>query len=275
MDYLLCKISNKKKDCIRQIIADQAIYESISIGRIIPYNDEYKLQGNEWFCVPLFTEKPYCLDLLKGDFIPTDYSQVSNIEYKLIKYLLAVQDDATKYCFQRVMTGNRIINKKFLSFSEEPQIVDSPSLLIINNEPDAIFCKETNQLLFKDLSRISSIFNGIDSLYREATDTEVKTFLEFDQLELAEGFCAQKVSIPNRRRISNALNQLQQFKEDDSNILKEYVKEYCPAIINESSGKYRLSSDDDLKTIIYAIDQRYFKTPISKEKRVATSIEKL
>lgn len=75
------------------------------------------------------------------------------------------------------MSSSIIKNRKFIDLKEDLEIIESGSLITINNEPDAIFYKQRDILLFKDVGRIRPIFYGVEALYREATDAEIDEFL--------------------------------------------------------------------------------------------------
>ena len=117
------------------------------------------------------------------------------------------------------------------------------------------------------------MFNGIEVLFREATNEEVADFLKIDIINLENGFNCNKVSLPNRRRISNAITQYNTFTNDEKKTLNTYMSEYCPEIVDQDTLHVRIGSDDSLKKFIYAIGQRYYQTPINNQKRVATSVE--
>jgi len=65
-------------------------------------------------------------------------------------------------------------------------------------------------------------------------------------------------------------------KPDKKNILK-YIGEYCSELkYDNKKSKYSISSEDDLKKLLFGIEQRYYTTKFGKkEKRVANSILKL
>ena len=60
-----------------------------------------------------------------------------------------------------------------LSISDDPALHNDP-IIILNNFPNALYHKQDDVLYFQKLDSIKLIFNNIDSLYREATQEEVK-----------------------------------------------------------------------------------------------------
>ena len=50
-----------------------------------------------------------------------------------------------------------------------------------------------------------------------------------------------------------------------------YIKDYYPNLKLEN-GKAQISNEEDLKNILYGLEERFYTTLISKEKRIANSI---
>ena len=51
----------------------------------------------------------------------------------------------------------------------------------------------------------------------------------------------------------------------------DYIKDYYPNL-NVNNGKAQISNEEDLKNILYGLEERFYTTLISKEKRIANSI---
>lgn len=276
MDYLLARITTQNHDNTRLLLSDTTTFENVENITCLPYNDERKLQSGEWFCVENFSRQSYYNQRLFSQIETAMRTPIGLDEYDKIKFLIAVQNDENNYYFQRVLAKSKVVQKKGLGvFNGHFKMIDVENMVIINSEPDAIYLKNENRLLFKDISRIRPIFNGIEVLFREATNEEVASFLNIDDIVLENGFDSSKVSVPNRRRISNAIAQYNSFLEDQKEILKDYIKDYCPDIIDQDTSEVHIGSDVHLKNFIYAIDQRFYETPINQQKRVATSVENL
>lgn len=274
MDYLLGKISARGHENIRMVLSDVTAFPDVGVTREIQFNDERKLQDGEWFCIDRFSSKSYFIDYPFFHHNSVSYADVSRDDYDRIRYFIAIQEDYRIFHFQRVLTKSKIIQKKGIKYvSEHPEMIDMENVLIINSEPDATYIKDEDKLLFKDLSRIRPMFEGVEILFREATDEEVEAFLNIDMISLVGRFNKSKVSVPNRRRISNAIAQYKAFNDDERSALRKYMQDYCRDIIDENTSNVNIDSDDNLKKFIYAIDQRYYSTPINHQRRIATSVE--
>ena len=125
-------------------------------------------------------------------------------------------------------------------------------------------------MYFQRLESISGIFKGIEELYREATMLEVVEFLDSEFITLKGDFEAAKVKTLNRKRIALARDILSGLCAEDKEMIISYIKVYCPDLSAEEQ-KFTVSSDDDLKMLLYGIEQRYYTTPVGNEQRVASS----
>ena len=50
-----------------------------------------------------------------------------------------------------------------------------------------------------------------------------------------------------------------------------YIHEYCPKV-NFKDESFEIKTEEDLKDVLFGIDQRYYTTPFGHEKRLANSI---
>jgi hypothetical protein len=183
MNHLLAKTKGRHGDYFK-VISNEEIFElPEDLGNQIEYNSDYKLEDDEWFAIENFSQQEYCIEFLKIRFISTDYNQIPVDDYGIIDYLCAYQSGV--YFFQK-LSSSQIIRKKYFSFSETPTLVENEPIIVIDNFPDAIYIKNEDILYFKKLTSITSIFKGIDILYREATREETEEFLENDLMMISQ-----------------------------------------------------------------------------------------
>ena len=127
------------------------------------------------------------------------------------------------------------------------------------------------------MATISSIFKGIDELYKEATNDEVEQFLDESFIELSNDYDVNNVSKPNRKRIGLAMATLHAMSADDRTNMLGYINDYCKQKLNfdQKNQKFEISTDDELKLLLYGIEQRFYTTPFGQEKRLANSVQAL
>lgn len=99
--------------------------------------------------------------------------------------------------------------------------------IVVNAVPDAIYQKNTDALVFRSLATISSIFQGIDELYKEATQEEVESFLGESFVGLSGGYVPEKVFKPNRKRVALAMRTLASIPAEDRDQMLSYIHSFC------------------------------------------------
>lgn len=274
MNHVFARLTRQRKNLFN-VLSDNQLFKDINFDDIdvIAYTPDHNLDEDSWFKIEKFSEQDYFPEFLKDDLDSKYFKNISKEDYKKIKLLISSQNG--DLYFQKVIPSFILKKKGFLSFGESVEFQQYENMITINELPNAIYFSDKNILIFKDLSTISSIFKGIDELYREATDEEVTKFLEQDFILLANGFLADKVSKPNRKRIALTTQSFNEMSEQERKDILEYIQEYCDEITLKydwEAKKFCIENDTQLKYLIYGIEQRFFQTLVGKEKRVANSI---
>ena len=86
--------------------------------------------------------------------------------------------------------------------------------------------RKKDVLYFRRLFSITKIFNGINEIYREATDNEVQTFLSENAFTLTNNFSVEKVKIPNRKKIALVQDSFSKLSENEKKKMFDYIKKY-------------------------------------------------
>lgn len=269
MYHLLAKTKGRN-GAFFKVISNRQIFDiPDDLNNGIEYISDYKLEDDEWFAITEFSEKEYCLEFLTTRFVSTDYNQLSRAEYQNVDYLVAYQSGF--YCFQK-LHPSQVVRKRYFSISDQPDLGNTP-IIIINQVPDAIYVREEDTLYFKKLPAITSIFKGIYELYKEATQEETEAFLGNDFVNLIDDFSADTVKKANRKRIAMAQDTLQNFNRREKKQIFSYIREYCVDLeFDEDAENFSISNEEDLKKLLYGIEQRYYTTKVGNEKRLANSI---
>lgn len=274
MDHILAHIKTRAKKRIFKLVSDQSLFDTITVDltTCIPYNPDHNLDEDSWFKIEDFSQKEFCIDLLKKDYDSKDYYDLTKDNFANISYLFAIQGN--DFYFQKI-TPSLFVKRKTLVFGEAAKIEKSQTRLVINTLPDALYFKAADTLIFKNLATISSIFKGIDELYKEATKEEVEQFLDAQFIELGNDYNVDNVSKPNRKRIGLAMATLEAMSDDDKASMLDYIDSYCgekKLKFDKENQKFEISNDDELKLLLYGIEQRFYTTPFGKEKRLANSV---
>jgi len=276
MDHVLVKIKGNAKKTIYKLISDHTLYGTVTVSlqNQIEYDSDHNLDEEAWFKIDDFSSKPYCNNLLKTDFESKEYDDLEKSSFAKIAYLFCVQEG--DFYFQKITPG-LFVKRKTIAFGEAAEVEQGGIRLIIKQFPDAVYFKSSDKLIFKNLATISSIFKGIDQLYKEATQLEVDQFLKEPYIKLSKNFTSKKVSKPNRKRVALAMASLKKMSKEDKKEVPAYINGYCKNSLkfNEKKNRFKIKTDDDLKLLLYGIEQRFYTTPFGQEKRLANSVQKI
>lgn len=274
MTTVCVKLKQRERDKYRKVLTTQsALYESVDveITTTTPYEPGTALEDGEWFEIPNASSQEYKIDLMKENYTSTDFSSLRQAEVQKTDFLYATIGDCIY--FQNI-SKSKLIAKKAIRFcGDEFEFIPESVEFVINRFPDAIYNKTTDKLYFRKLEAITSIFRGIDQLYVEATDEETTEFLTSDFVQLGDGFDASKVKTANRKRIALARKTLKGLSEDDRNNIFDYIGEYCPDL-KTAAASFEVKNEEELKLLLYGIEQRFYTTVVGREKRIANSVVK-
>lgn len=274
MDQIYARIKRLRNNPFRRAVSGDKLFDFDvpDPGSCTEYDPNTLLDEDAWYKISDFRAKPYCLDVLKEDVVSADIPELAKDQFEIISYLMSIQSG--NFLFQRVRPSS-LLRRKSIVFGDVAALEKPSNRIIINPQPDAVFVSESNVLLFRDLASISPIFSGIDILYREATDDQVQEFLnnEFIATDLAPA----AVSKPNRKRIALAMDTLSKMSEADRGSVFTYIGDYSDGKLefDAQSGVFAVATDDELKTLVYGIEQRFYTTMVGSERRLANSIVKI
>jgi hypothetical protein len=274
MDCVLAKIKGLRKKPFFKMLSGQTLFETLMIDLdfCVPYDPDHNLDEDAWFMVEDFKRRSFCIDFLKSDFDSKDWDELKREQFPKISYLLSSQGD--DFYFQKINPA-LFISRKTIYFGEAAELERNENRLVVNDRPDAIYFKRKDALVFRNLAAIASIFKGIDALFKEATQAEVANFLGESFLSLGGGYDANLVSKPNRKRIGLAMTTLEKMSAQDRSEMCAYINDYCKEHLklDEKTKKFQISKDEELKLLLYGIEQRFYTTPFGKEKRLANSVQ--
>ena len=271
MNYLLAKIKGRNGGIYKVLSNGNEFFETPDdLTNLKKYDPGYKLEEDEWYSINNFSSEDYSLDILNKKFASTDYNQLSMSDYDKIEYLCAYQSGV--YFFQKI-SPTQLVRKRYLSLANTPTLIDNEPLIIIHKLPDAVYDKGADMLIFKSLSAISSIFKGIAQLYREATQQETEDFLKNNFITLGPGYSAYSVKKANRKRIALAMDTLNSFSGKKKKDMLAYIKGYCKSLpFDNKKASFTIETEEELKLLLYGIEERFYTTHIGKEKRLANSV---
>ena len=272
MANLCAKLKQREKNKYRKIMfTETTIYsnEDIQIISAIPYEPGALLEDGEWFLINNVSSKEYAIDLISEGYGTLDYGALERGEIKNIDFIFIEIDGLI--CFQNISKSKLVSQKSILCLGENFTYHADKDEIIVNDIPDAIYDKNNDILYFRRLESITGIFKGIDQLFKEATDEETTQFLGNDFIQLKNEYCTSKVKTANRKRIALAQKTLATLDADSKRNIFTYIGESCPEL-RVTDTSFEIGSEDELKMLLYGIEQRFYTTIVGGEKRIANSV---
>ncbi|MGI6726088.1 MAG: hypothetical protein ACOX62_07840 [Christensenellales bacterium] len=274
MNHLLAKVNNRDEQ-YRKIISDNTIFYNFpeNLSNHHEYTPAYKLEDDEWYSVSNLSQKEFCIELIKSEFDSTPYKLLSQADPSNITYICAFQDE-TVYHFQRIFKYSVLERKKTIHLGDEITVKENPKQIILSDTADAIYVKSDDILYFRKLETIAPIFKGIDILYREATEDEVTNFLNQPFVRTDGDYSVGKVGKANRRRLAMALESFNKLTPKQKIVIFKYTNEYYPQLKYDGTA-FTINNEDNMKYLLYGLEQRYYTTPATNEKLVANSVSNI
>lgn len=101
--------------------------------------------------------------------------------------------------------------------------------------------------------------------------------MDKDFIDLSDGYNVDKVSKPNRKRIALTMDTLNRMEADERTKIIEYINNYCDQKLHFDADNetFEIKNDDELKYLLYGIEQRFYTTPLSQERRLANSVQSM
>lgn len=270
MNYVIAKIKSKTHEYEKLFSGAELYQMPDGLEGAVEYQPSRLLEEGEWYKLQEFSTRSFCIDLLKDHFRSTDYPEASKVKTMEIEYICSYQERI--YFFQRVFKHNIVMHKR-ITLGDNVRLDKGERSIVINDNADGIYVKDEDVLYFRKLQTIAPIFKGIEELYKEATQEETEQFLTNDFIKLDNSYNADKVKKMNRKRIAMAMDTLNGFDRKQKRRILDYTHKYYPHLFYEpKKGVFTIGSEEDMKYLLWGIEQRYYTTPVTKENRVANSV---
>lgn len=270
MNCLLAKVKTRSRTpTFRKVLSNKEIYklpENLNVA--VNYNPSTLLEDEEWYKIEYFSEMPYCLEIMKSDFSSVNYDKLDRTKFQKIDYLCSLQGNT--WHFQNISKSN-LQPKNMLHIGDDYKFVEDSTVINISKYADAVYIQDEDTLYFTSLSKIASIFKGIGELYREATDEETQKFLSSEFICCSDNFNSSHVKTPNRKRIAMAMDTLNGYNENEKKKIFKYIGNYSN-IYDPAHNIFNISNEEELKHLLWGIEQRFYTTVVGHEKRAANSI---
>lgn len=269
--FVKLRLRGKGNKYRKMLSTSENVFPNFSsmVNAAITYVPGALSEADEWFQICDVSLEEYALDIFDDNFDSLDFDSLAREEFANIDFLFVKQDDILM--FQKVTKTKLATKKHIWEFGGEYQFQSESNSIVINTQPDAIYRQDNDTLYFRRLESITTIFKGIDQLYREATYEETSQFLQSSFIQLGDGFAADNVKTANRKKIALATKTLENLKPADKKRIFTYIRDYCPAL-KTPNNKFSVNSEEELRLLLYGIEQRFYTTPVGNEQRIANSV---
>ncbi|MET3530634.1 hypothetical protein DRF59_12550 [Chryseobacterium flavum] len=257
----------RKHNIFRVIETEEEVYNTSQLNLVgVDYNPNTLIENEELYKVSQFSQSSFSFDFITNDLNSVNHDQITRNDLTKLSFICTVQDNLF---FFQIINSSFFISKKWFSI-DELRIETEKPIITVNPFADAIYDKNSDILYFKKLPAAQKIFKGMDQLYKEATALETDSFLQNDFLQVDSNFSSRNVSVPNRKRIALVMGTLNNLSDTEKQSVYSYINQYSQ--VEFRGGKFKIETDEDLKFVLWGIEQRFYTTPIGGEKRIANSI---
>lgn len=258
----------------KMLSTDKIIYPESTelIQNSMAYSVRTLLDENEWYFIENFSQTEFSIDIINNRFESVDFDKLDIADFNKIAYIFV--EDHDELFFQNITKSKLVKRKRIVHMGEDFKYDEGAKSIALNEIPDAVYVRTNDRLYFRKLVSVTGIFTGIDQLYREATESETENFLERSFITLKNDFSSNMVKTANRKRIALAEDILSGLQEDEQEKIFSYIGDYCPNL-KCADGSFEICNENDLKLLLFGIEQRFYTTPVGKEKRIANSVIKL
>ena len=227
--------------------------------------------AHQWFRIENLRNTEYFNELFgnpieSGELVTINVNQLDDIKY------FAYYTD-NKFYIQRMLTGCYIRKAGFWTTGSRIQFSNDNKMVTINPIPDGIYDLNSDTLYFQELNRLYNIFSCIKNEYVQGTSDSIHEFLSNDMISLCDDFSEDKVSLSNRKRIFEVARVYNTYSDAQKEELKSYICQYSDGDLeyNEQDGKFKINNDIDLRLLLFGMQMRFYKQPLSNDVQVATS----
>lgn len=246
-------------------------------------NPDYKLGNNEWFFVDYSTCDKSIINYIKSTYFDTfkSTSKISNLTKdnlsKLYFLIYGVHSSSTwKLNFQVLPKTSLIKERDFLDLSS-PKIKYEhyTNVLDFKNFIDLHIDEKDKMIYFKKFTHLKAIHKDFIDLYKAASAKEVKDFI--DNVNKSTLFSITYTDSPqeqNLKRIKYILDNKKLTILSKVPEIKTYISKYSIDLI-EVGSKYQVTSNKELTEFIKIVDENYYESEITKEKRETNSTKKI
>lgn len=268
--YVVC---HEETELPEEVIKGLTAIKDGDKDSFIDYDPKDKIDSEQWFILKEFSKINESQIVLPEQTI--SFNKVEPSNYKEIEFISSFLPNygtfGKVFLLNRVTPSLCIKGKSILNFETKiPTITDNPKILLLKDIPDGIYVPELDVLIFKNIDPLKPIFPSLEKLYRAASREEVEKIFNSPLIDLSIPY--EEIGISNLKRINGEFSR----KIEDLTIeeINKKNKDYGLGLHCEN-GKVRLCTSNDVKNLLFILDERLYEGEASGQKRIATAIRQI
>lgn len=223
----------------------------------------YHLNDDEIFFISLSDEEKLKInDLL----ISTNANNIDKRSLLELNFLFIIKEKSIY--FQRIFKSN-LINKPYISFSDVATLHTKKTILVIQDRTEVAFVD--GKVYFFKFSDLTAIFNYLSHYYREATKEDLRQFSSHKKINIKTDLKLEKLPKTILQKIAQIVDNFTTL-EQNFKTYQKYSADYVNIFNNQT---IEISNKKDIEELHNLIFQKYYKSVIGSEKRLANSFKKL
>lgn len=255
------------------VIADQIdveMLDSVDLSDTMRYDPNNQV-AHQWFRIENLSQTDYFNNVF-NDVIDAGELQTINVDQlDDIKFFAYYSN--RKFYIQRMLVGCYIKKAGFWTCGGTIQFSNDNKMVTINPISDGIYDFEHDTLYFQELNRLYKVFPNIKNKYVNGTADTVSNFLANGMISLSDDFSGEKVSLSNRKRISEIAPTYNRYTDAQKSELKQYIHQYSDGELefDQERQTFNIHNDIELRLLLFGMQMRFYKQPLTTDVQVATS----
>ena len=238
-------------------------YEKVDFKKNLNSN----IDNDEIYYVNLSeTEEKQFFEDIKLNLNSTDINLIKKEEYKEVKTIYLVDYETKTIFLKRVLPTEHLESKKVLSFNDKPEFHQESNRIFMSSRIDIYYNIQEKKIYFSNFNTLKAVFGEAITFYREASKEEAKKFFVEDKFEL-EDTIFDNTTTKFKRNLGVLIDSKIDF--NDEKLMKKYENyaKKWKRKLEKKDNKYILKKESQLKNFVKVLDEVFYETPISKQKR--------
>ena len=255
---------------VEAIFKDQEVDFRQGVTDEVSFDGDWKPEPNEFLTIDIPQEAQIFVDAISSNTVSVPSINTKNFAQEGIRALFtgSSNNGSTKVLIQQFSSRQMLSNKfalvskgdAFQRLSDQAFTLDTSLTCIL----------EEGKLKFKSFHKMRSIID-LSDFYREATETEVKSFAKHPTFKVAdvERFLSQ--SDQTIRKLIHSVTRMETLDNYSAKAIKEAAKDVKIDIAMKKRRIVMPESRAEVKILLHFLNDGLYEAPLSKQRYVTNS----